>query len=154
MRGMSRRTRAIVGLISLLLLLNLVGAAISIAARWPAETGGIADPDRVASDFVTRGTLLAAPLLTLVLLAAGALLVIQGGRLVAASGLVGLILIAVIMTIGTLGSPLQPEASDPPVAFLVVWRGLSLVLLGLLAVLGSYELRDRLMPRSERFGRR
>lgn len=141
---MSGRTKLIIGVIAALLVLNLVGAAISIAAGWPAEFDGVGDPDNVWGEFLSRGTLLAAPLLTLVLIAASVLLIIQGGKLVAGAGLVGLIILAVLIIVGSLGEPLSPEASDPPVAFLVAWRAVMILLATTLALFSSYELRDRL----------
>jgi hypothetical protein len=36
--------------------------------------------------------------------------------------------IGLLFTVGHLGEPLHPETSDPPVAFLVVWRVLGVTL--------------------------
>ena len=100
---------------------------ISIGAKWPKEFDGVGDPNNVASEFVTQGTLLAAPLTTLIALVVfTALTRLQ--RWLAAAGLAGLTLLGVLFTIGTLGEPFDPVASDAPLALLIVWRVIGLVL--------------------------
>jgi hypothetical protein len=66
-RAFSRR--AIISAAVLFFVLQAVGTVIAIANGWPAEAGVPGSPDRVARDFVTRGTALSGPLVVLLLLA-------------------------------------------------------------------------------------
>ena len=119
---LSDSRKALLVCVGALLLLNAIGLGISIAAELPTEFDTRGDPDKVLEDSVTKGTLIAAPLTAMAALIVGALLFWFGGRWLGTLGLVITAVLAVLATIGTLGEPLHPEASDPPVAFLVAWK--------------------------------
>jgi hypothetical protein len=126
------------GVAGAVLALNLIGWAISVAAELPAEFDGVRDD--VLADSVTAGTLLAAPLTALVALIVLSLLAWFGGRWLGSVGLLGLIALGVVFTIGNLGEPLDPEASDPPTAFLVTWRIVAVGLCGALIVAAAVQM--------------
>jgi hypothetical protein len=52
--------------------------------------------------------------------------------------------IGLLFTVGHLGEPLHPEASDPPVDFLVVWRVLGVTLALAMSALSLIELTSRM----------
>ena len=140
-------SKALLAVVGAHLVLNLVGLVISVAGRMPAEFGGVGDPDKVLGEFFTRGTLLAAPLAPLVALVAFTVFAWRGGRWLAMLGFLGLAVIGILFVIGNLGEPLEPEASDPHIAFLIVWRAISIGLSGALAGLSARGLYDRLRSR-------
>jgi hypothetical protein len=127
-----------------LLLGNIIGLVISVAARWPAEFGGVGDPDNVLGEFFTRGTLLAAPPPPLIALAVGVVLALRGGRWLGALGLLTMIVVAALFIIGTLGEPLRPQASDPPIAFLFAWQAGFIALSAAQIALAGIELWRRI----------
>ena len=135
-----------------MLLGNLIGLVISVAARWPAEFGGVGDPDNVAREFFSRGTLLAAPLAPLVALVVSAFLALRAGGWLRVLGLVGLMVIGVLFIIGTLGEPQRPEASDPPVVFLLAWQAVFIAISAMQIVLAGAELFQRVRPRGAALG--
>ena len=103
---------------SVALLWNLLGTAVAVVAGWPAQLGGAGDPDRVAAEFLTRGTALSAPLGPLLVLALAVLLASRRGR----AGGVGtglLVLLGVAFVVGGLGEALAPDSADVPRAVLV-----------------------------------
>jgi hypothetical protein len=53
--------RRLLWISSIYLAYFIIGAIVSFAARWPAQFGGVGDPDDVPAEFLTRGTALAAP---------------------------------------------------------------------------------------------
>ena len=138
-RGGSQLLFAVV---AALLVLNAAGLIISVVAELPTEFDTTPDPDNVLEDSVSKGTLLAGPMTAMAALIVAAVFVRWGGRWLGALGFVIAIVIGVLFTIGSFGEPLQPEASDPPVAFLVAWKvvgvGLALALAGLSAT-GLYR---------------
>jgi len=138
---MVSRPRALMLLVAgAVVVLNATGWVISVAAELPSEFDGVRDPDEVLSDSVTVGTLLAAPLTTLVALGVAMLLAWRGGRWLRSAGLVGAAVLGVLFTVGTLAEPLHPEASDPPVAFLLAWKVLAAGLCAGLAILSAVAL--------------
>lgn len=88
---------------------NLIGFVIAVAGEYPSEFDcDSCTADGVLADAATKGSLLAAPLTVLVVLAIVVLLTWRGGRLGAVAGL----LIGVVFMIGVWGEPLDPEKSD------------------------------------------
>jgi len=110
-------------LIGVVIVFNLIGFVIAVAGEYPSEFDcGSCTAGDVLADSITKGSLLAAPLTVLVILGCAAVLVGHCGRRLGALGaLIGLVL-GVVFMIGIWGEPLDPERSDPPLAFLVVWR--------------------------------
>jgi hypothetical protein len=133
----------LVWLVVALLIGNALGLVISVAAGWPAEFGGVGDPENVLGEFPSRGTLLAAPIAPLIVLVVGLVLALRGNRWLASLGLLALVVVPVLFVIGTLGEPLRPQASDPPVAFLIVWRTVFIALSVALVVFAGLELWRR-----------
>lgn len=138
------RLRRLLSVVVALLVFNAVGFVIAVAAELPAEFDGVRDPDDVLSDSVTVGSALAAPLTTLVVLSVCALLACLRSRWFAVIGLLGLIVLGTLFILGTVGEPLHPEASDPPVAFLLVWRATAVALCIMLIVVAALEAFSRL----------
>jgi hypothetical protein len=139
------RDKILLALILALIALHLVGLVISVSAGWPAEVEG-ADPKNVLGDSLSRGTLLSAPVIWIVLLAVYAPLALKGGRWLASIALVGIIIVGAIYALSTVAEPREPELSDPPLGFLFAWRAVGVLLATAMAVVSSFELRDRLIP--------
>lgn len=96
----------------------VVGVIISIGAGWPAQFGGQGDPDAVASEFLTRGTALAPPLIPLVLFALFAFGAQRDDRW-GTIATIGAVLLAVVFVIGSLGEAFASETPDVPRAALL-----------------------------------
>ena len=121
------RGRLIATAIATLLAFNALGLVVSLIEKAPKEFGGVGDPDNVLGEFPTQGTLFAAPLAPLLVLILG--LWLRGcGRWFAILGLLAVIVVGVLFVVGTLGEPWQPQASDPPLALLIVWRSVGIAL--------------------------
>jgi len=131
---------SLVVVVAAILALNAIGIIISIVAELPTEFDTKADPDNVPEDSITKGTLIAAPVVILIVLAGCALLAGLRPKWLATLGLAVLVVLGVVGTIGILGEPLHPEASDPPVAFLVIWKAMGIGLLGALVALSLANL--------------
>ena len=144
--SMSDTRKALPVCVCALLVLNAIGAVISVAAEWPTEFDTEGDPEKVLEDLPTRGTLLAAPLSVLIVLVVATALTWLRNRWLASIGLAVLIALCLLFTIGTLGEPLHPEASDPPVAFLIVWKIVVLGVIGSLVALSLIGLYRRWRP--------
>ena len=124
---MAAHTRALVSVSAVLLVYWLITTAIAIDQGWPAEFGSVGDPTDVAGEWVSRGTLLSPPLVPMLAQGLFTLLALarrRGWRIVAGLGLAAL---GVLYTIGGLGEPLDPEASNPPVALYAALRVAGLV---------------------------
>ena len=135
-------------LIVAIIVFNLIGFVIAVAGEYPSEFDcDSCAPGDVLADSITKGSLLAAPLSVLVLLAIVAVFAWRGGRRLGALGaLIGLVL-GVVFMIGIWGEPLDPERSDPPLAFLVVWRVLATAISVALISLSGLALYGRLFRR-------
>lgn len=121
-RTLAVRARRILPLlIGVTIVFNLIGFAIAAAGEYPSEfdCDSCAAND-VLADSVTKGSLLAAPLTVLVVLAVVPLLAWRGGRWLRALGAAAGLVLGIIFMIGIWGEPLDPDKSDPPLAFLVV----------------------------------
>ena len=140
--------RALVLVSSLVLVYWVVAIAVAITQDWPAEfsTSPSDDPETVGQ-WIVRGSLISAPLapiLAQVVLTGLALLERPGWRIVSGFGFA---VLGVVYTIGTLGEPLDPERSDPPVLVYAGFRvlglaaALSFVALGGLTAIGA--IRER-----------
>ena len=146
-----RPERALVLVSCLLLVYWVVGIVAAIMQDWPAEfsTTPADDPETVWQ-WIVRGSLVSAPIAPIAaqaVLTGLALLERPGWRIVAG---VGFALLGVVYTIGTLGEPLDPERSDPPVIVYGAFRvfglaaALTLVVLGVLTARSAIiELRRR-----------
>ena len=141
---MRRAPKLLPWLIGVMILFNLLGFAIAVAAELPSEFDCACDPDEVLRDSVTRGSLLAAPLTVLVVLAIAALLIWTSGRWLGALGALAALALGVASVVGLFGEPLHPELSDPPFAFLVAWRVVAVSLSAALLALSATTLYGRL----------
>lgn len=145
MRRFSERApRLLASLIGATIVFNLIGLVIAVAEKYPGEFDCTCDRDSVLGDSVTTGSLLAAPITTLVALAVAALLVWRARRWLAMLGAAGALGLGVIFIIATIGEPLHPEKSDPPFAFLLAWRIVGVGLAAGLVVLAAACLFGRL----------
>jgi len=132
----------------LLLVYWVVAIVVAITQDWPAEFGtSPSDDPETVGEWILRGSLVTAPLAPIVaqvVLTGLALLARPGWRIV--SG-IGFSVLGVVYTIGTLGEPLDPERSDPPVLVYAGFRvfglaaALSFVALGGLTAIGA--IRER-----------
>jgi len=132
-----------------ILVFSAIGWVISVVFEMPGEFGDLGDPDNVLAESVTRGTLLAAPLTTLIGLVVLSLLIWRGNRWLRSVGLLGMMILGVLFVVGNLGEPLDPEASDPPLALLLVWRAIGTGLSVSLAALAAAALYRTLRPGSD-----
>lgn len=111
----------------------LIGAAISVGARWPAQFGGQGDPNSVAIEFVTRGTALAAPL-PLVVVFGGLILLARRRDRWERIGIVGIMGLSILFLIGSIGEAFAPPTPDVPRSILmasgVIGMLMSISLLG------------------------
>lgn len=96
---------------TVLLVVMVVGVIVSIGAGWPAQFGGQGDPDAVTSEFFTRGTALAPPLIPLVLFALCAFGARRDDRW-ATIATIGAVLLAVVFVIGSLGEAFTSDTPD------------------------------------------
>lgn len=97
---------------------------VAVSAGWPAEFGGLGDPNDVGGEWISRGTLVSPPLLPALAQALLTLLVFVDRRAALAVAGLGLAAIGALYAIGGLGEPLRPERSDPPLALYWVLKGL------------------------------
>lgn len=114
---------------TLFLALMVIGGLVSIAAGWPAQLGGGADPNNVAGEAVTRGTAFSPPLLPLLVFVVALAVSVRPG-VVGVVATVLLILISAAFIIGGLGEAFAAPTPDVPRAVLVL-SGLVAVLFGL-----------------------
>ena len=125
-----------------------VATLVAVQAGWPAEFGGLGDPNDVSGEWAVRGTLVSPPLAPMIAQALLTLLVLVDRR--PALGLAGLGLAALgaLYVIGGLGEPLEPARSDPPAGLywalkgVGVFGGLALVVTGVETVAAA--IRNRL----------
>jgi len=126
----------------LLLLLMVIGSVVSIAAGWPAQFGGRGDPNEVASEFLSRGTALAPPLVPLVLFVIFVAVARRGDRWGTAA-VIGTMLLSIIFIIGSLGEAFADSTPDVPRAALVISGVVGTLLPAAVLVTGSALLRAR-----------
>jgi hypothetical protein len=90
-----------------------VETIVAVIERWPAQLGGGADPSKIASQWVTRGTALSPPLFILVAMALAPLLLMVGRRIavVRAAGVIAA-LAGAVGTVGSLGEFLSPATAE------------------------------------------
>ena len=128
--------QAIPVVVGLILVLNTIGLVIALVGEMPKEFGGAGDPSNVLGEAPLQGTLLSAPLAPILVLIGMAWLSYRSNWL-GVIGLLGMIVVCVLFTVGYLGEPLHPKASDPPVAFIVAWKLIGIpIVLTLIAVCG------------------
>lgn len=126
----------------LLLVLMVVGAVVSIAAGWPAQFGGQGDPDDVASEFLSRGTALAPPLVPLLLFAIFVALARRGDRW-GTAGVTGTMLLSIVFIIGSLGEAFAGSTPDVPRAALVTSGIVGTLVSAAVLATGGALLRER-----------
>jgi len=115
---MRQTTRRLVWFSLLILLQQVVATPVAIIFRWPYQVNGPGDPNNVASEFVSSGTAISAPVTILAVLVLLTLLVTSPrwwGTLSAAL----FCLVAVLMVIGSLGEAFAPPTFDVPRTVLV-----------------------------------
>ena len=120
----------------------VLGLVISVVAKWPAQFGGAGDPDAVATEFLSRGTALAPPLVPFILLGLAAVLATRAdpwGTLGIALGT----LLAIAFTIGSFGEALAAPSKHVPTAALVAVGVIGTGLGVLLFLVGVHALLER-----------
>ena len=120
------------------LALQVVLAAISIAANWPSQFDGVGT--NAGEEFVTRGTAVAPPLVPMLLFAAALALALRRGRW-RTVGVVVICLLCVVFVVGSLGELFAEPTVDVPRSVLVASGVGGTLLYGLLLVYGVLELR-------------
>jgi len=114
---------------------------IGLAERWPAQLGGVGDPSKIATQWMTRGTAMSPPLFLLAAMAAAVVVMLAGSQARArALGACLAIVVGVAAVVGSLGEMLAPATSAVP---RVVQYGAVLGVPGSLAVVvtGAVYLR-------------
>jgi|SRR5579859_405744 len=90
-----------------------IETVVGVTERWPAQFGGIGDPDKIASQWITMGTAISPPLFLFIAVILGGVLAfaatrrswrVIGGGLIAAVGLIG-----VVSTLGELLAAATPD---------------------------------------------
>jgi hypothetical protein len=114
--------------------LSVVGAVVSILARWPHQFGGHGDRHHMLADFASSGTALAPPLAFLILLAGSSLLIRRRDRWGSIACVV-LIALSAFMVVGSLGEALAGRTADVPRGVQLFSGAWGIVAGGLLAVL-------------------
>lgn len=127
---------------TVLVVVMVVGAIVSIAAGWPAQFGGEGDPDAVATEFLTRGTALASPLIPLLLFALCTFGARRDDRW-ALIATIGAVLLAVVFVIGSLGEAFASATPDVPRAALLASGAIGAVLSLTVIATGLAHLRER-----------
>jgi len=149
-----RPARALVLVSCLLLVYSVVAIVVAIAQDWPAEFSTTpSDDPQTVGQWIVRGSLVSAPLAPIaaqVVLTGLALLERYGWRLVAG---VGFAVLGVVYTIGSLGEPLDPDRSDPPVIVYGAFRVVGLVAALTLVILGVLTTRSAIRELRRRPGR-
>ncbi len=135
-------TRRLVSVAALIFAVWVAGTVVSIVAGWPAQFGGPGDPDNVAGEFLSRGTVFSPPLALIVAFVVFVLLA-PNRRWWGTLGVVGLCLLAVITLVGSLGEAFAPSTPDVPRAALVASGVVGVVLCPALLLSGIAELTDR-----------
>jgi uncharacterized membrane protein YhaH (DUF805 family) len=133
----------------LLVIVMVVGAAVSIAAEWPAQFGGQGDPDEVAAEFLSRGTALAPPVAPLLLFAICAALASRRDRW-GTTAVVGAMLLSVVFIIGSLGEAFAEPTPDVPRAALITSGVVGALLSSAVLATGGAVLRNRGAPKPAR----
>jgi hypothetical protein len=141
-------TRRLVSVSALIFVVWVVGTVVSIVAGWPAQIGGPGNPNDVAGEYLSRGTVLSPPLFLMVALIVFILLV-PNHRWWGMLGVVGLCLLAVVTLIGSLGEAFAPTTPDVPRAVLVASGVLGVVLDPALLIFGITELIGRARTRRQ-----
>jgi hypothetical protein len=136
-------TRRLISVTFLALVVWTVGAVVSIVAGWPAQFGGPGDPNDVAAEFVTRGTVFAPPLFPIMILLVVFVSLVPSRSRWGTVGVVGLCLLAVLTSIGSFGEAFAPATPDVPRAVLVVSGVVGVLLSAALLLAGVTELIDR-----------
>ena len=132
--------------------LSVLGAVVSVLARWPHQFGVHGDPRHMVTDFVSSGTALAPPLIILIVFAVAAGLVGRRDRWGTAACVVVLI-VSLLMIIGALGEATANSTPAVPRAVQLlsgVWGTLVGTVLVALATASLQERRRARVPRSTR----
>ncbi|MBA2421375.1 MAG: hypothetical protein H0V57_09655 [Thermoleophilaceae bacterium] len=115
-----------------ILVYNVVATVVAIFVELPTRFGPSADPGPIATEWITRGTAISAPLMPLLLLLASAVLARRRDRWRIA-GLVGVLIVSALFLTGAFGEAFGEPTDQVPRAVLVLsgvfW---ALVALGLI----------------------
>jgi len=139
-------TRRLVLVAALLFVVWAVGAIVSVVAGWPGQFGGPGNPDNVAGEFLSRGTVFSPPLYLMVALVVF-ILIAPSRRWWGTLGAVGLCLLAVVTLVGSLGEAFAPSTPDVPRAALVASGLVGIVLCPALLLSGIAYLIERTRAR-------
>jgi hypothetical protein len=127
--------------------LSVVGAVVSVLARWPHQFGGHGSRQHMFSDFLTSGTALAPPLVFLLLFIVASLLIRRRDGWSTGAQVV-LLLISAFMVIGALGEGFAGATADVPRVvqmFSGLWGTVAGVLLAVLcarSILANHRVRE------------
>jgi hypothetical protein len=114
-------------LCSLLLLVAwVVFTLVAVERGWPAEFGRVGDPDDVAGDWLSRGTLLSPPLAPMAVQAFLTILALFERRPALAVAGLGVAALGALYTVAGVGEPFHPDHSDPPLLLYSVAKGAGL----------------------------
>jgi len=101
-----------------LLVLWVLFTFVAVWRGWPAELGGIGDPEQVGDEWISHGTLLSPPFWALVAQVVLTILAFVERRWILMFAGLGPAVLGAYYTIATVGEPLHPERSDPPLGLL------------------------------------
>ena len=104
----------------------ILATILGVAQGWPAEFGGLGDPDDVSGEWVTRGTLISPPIYLVAAQGALTLVLFLESRLLRGIAGFGLAALGAYFAIVGFGEPFDPELSDPPVALYAVLKGVGI----------------------------
>lgn len=123
---------------------------IGLAERWPAQFGGAGDPSKIATQWMTKGTVLSPPLFMLLVMVAALALVLAGSRAGARALGAGLAIVAgAAGVVGSLGE--VAAAATPAVPRAAQYSGaLGAVLSLAVVVTGALFLRTLAKSRASR----
>lgn len=129
--------------------LSVVGAVLSIGARWPHQFGGHGDRDHMLADFASSGTALAPPLAFLVLLVVAALVIRRRGAwgTIARFVLVGLSALMIVASLGEAFAGPTPDVPRAVQVFSGVWgtvAGGLLMVLCIRSIITGRRVRESL----------
>lgn len=108
-----RATRSLLIAAPVIAGLSVVGALVSILARWPHQFAGHGDRQHMLADFASSGTALAPPLAFLILFSASSLLIRRRDRWGTIACVV-LIALSALMVVGSLGEASAGRTADVP----------------------------------------